>query len=164
VRHLEEFPRQYAALEHAMAAFGEFDLQAFKRAFNTAEDIDAYNQVQSVERALGRVQNFVADLAQAGVKIAQLPPPQKPHASAAHRAFTALSEAGVISKQLCRRLIRAQEARTTIEHGYLGTTAGNVHQAATLIRDTAREFLGPFREWITPYLTSGSASEAEGPE
>jgi uncharacterized protein YutE (UPF0331/DUF86 family) len=162
VRHLEEFPRQYAALEHAMAAFGDFDLQAFKRAFNTAEDIDAYNHVQSVERALGKVQNFVADLAQAGVKIAQLPPPQKPHASAAHRAFTALSEAGVISKQLCRRLIRAQEARTTIEHGYLGTTAGNVHQAATLIRDTAREFIGPFREWIKPYLISGSASKAEG--
>lgn len=154
VRHLEEFPRQYAALEHAMAAFGEFDLQEFKRAFNTVEDIDAYNHVQAVERALGRVQNFVADLAQTGAKIAQLPPPEKQHASAAHRAFTALSDAGVISKQLCRGLIRAQEARTTIEHGYLGTTAGNVHQAALLIRDSAREFIGPFRDWITPYLTS----------
>jgi hypothetical protein len=152
VRHLEEFPRQYAALEHAMAAFGDFDLQLFKRAFDTAEDIDAYNQVQAVERALGRVQNFVAELAEAGVKIAQLPPPEKQHASAAHRAFTALSDARVISKQLCRRLIRAQEARTTIEHGYLGTTAGNVHRAAELIRDSAREFIGPFSEWITPYL------------
>jgi uncharacterized protein YutE (UPF0331/DUF86 family) len=153
VRHLEEFPRQYAALEHAMAAFGDFDLHEFKRAFNTTEDIDAYNQVQAVERALGRVQNFVADLAQAGAKIAQLPPPKQQHASAAHRAFAALSDAGVISKQLCRRLIRAQEARTTIEHGYLGTTAGNVHQAAQLIRDSAREFIEPFRDWITPYLT-----------
>jgi uncharacterized protein YutE (UPF0331/DUF86 family) len=153
VRHLEDFPRQYTALEHAMAAFGDFDLHEFKRAFNTAEDIDAYNQVQAVERALGRVQNFVSDLAQAGTKLAQLPPPEKQHALAAHRAFAALSNVGVISKQLCRRLIRAQEARTTIEHGYLGTTAGNVHQAAQLIRDSAREFIGPFRDWITPYLT-----------
>ncbi len=68
----------------------------------------------------------------------------------------------MISKQLCPRLIRAQEVRTTIEHGYLRTTAGNVHQAATLIRDTAREFIGPFRDWIEPYLASGSASRAEG--
>lgn len=158
MRHLEELPRQYAALEHAMAAFGEFDLQLFKRAFNTDEDIDAYNQVQAVERALGRVQNFVAELAEAGVKLAQLPPPEKLHASAAQRAFTALSDAGVITKRLCRRLVRAQEARTTIEHGYLGTSAGTVHQAARLIHESAREFIGPFSEWVMPYL-AGEDSE-----
>jgi uncharacterized protein YutE (UPF0331/DUF86 family) len=135
-----------------MAAFGDFDLQKFKQAFNTTDDIDAYNQVQAVERALGRVQNFVADLAQAGSRLAQLPSPDQQHTSAAHRAFVSLRDAGVISKQLCRRLIRAQDARTTIEHGYLGTTAGNVHQAARLIRESAREFIGPFRSWIAPYL------------
>lgn len=36
VRHLENFPRQYAALERAMAAFGgDFDLHLFKQAFDT---------------------------------------------------------------------------------------------------------------------------------
>lgn len=152
-RHLEEFPRQYAALEHAMAAFGDFDMQEFKRAFNTTDDIDAYNRVQAVERALGRVQNFVADLAQTASKLAQLPSAAERHVSAPHQAFLALRDAGVISKQLCRRLIRAQDARTTIEHGYLGTSAGNVHQAAQLIHDSAREFIGPFRDWVAPYLT-----------
>jgi hypothetical protein len=151
-RHLEEFPRQYAALEHAMAAFGDFDLQEFKRAFNTTDDIDAYNRVQAVERALGRVQNFVADLARAGSTLAQLPPPAQRHASSTHEAFVALRDAGVLSKQLCRRLIRAQDARTTIEHGCLGTSAGNVHEAAELIHDGAREFIGGFRDWIEPYL------------
>ncbi len=137
-----------------MAAFGDFDLQEFKRAFNTTDDLDAYNRVQAVERALGRVQNFVADLAQAGSKLAQLPSPtEQRHASSVHQAFTALRDAGVISRQLCRRLITAQDARTTIEHGYLGTSAGNVHQAAQLIYDSAREFIGPFRDWIAPYLT-----------
>jgi uncharacterized protein YutE (UPF0331/DUF86 family) len=152
-RHLEDFPRQYAALESAMSAFGEFDLHEFKRAFNTTDDIGAYNRVQAVERALGRVQNFVADLAQAGTKLAQLPPPAERHASPAHQAFVALRDAGVLSKQLCRRLIRAQEARTTVEHGYLGTSAGNVHQAARLIHESAREFIAVFRAWIAPYLT-----------
>ncbi len=136
-----------------MAAFGNFDLQEFKQAFNTTDDIDAYNRVQAVERALGRVQNFVAHLAQAGAKLAELPPSAERHASSAHQAFMALRDAGVLSKQLCRRLIRAQDARTTIEHGYLGTSAGNVHEAARLIRDSAREFIGAFRDWMAPYLT-----------
>jgi uncharacterized protein YutE (UPF0331/DUF86 family) len=153
VRHLEDFPRQYAALEHAMAAFGDFDVQEFKRAFNTTDDIDAYSRVQAVERALGRVQNFVADLAHAGSKLAQLPFPAERHTSSANEAFMALRDAGVLSKQLCRRLVRAQEARTTIEHGYLGTSAGNVHQAARLIHQSAREFISAFSAWIAPYLT-----------
>jgi uncharacterized protein YutE (UPF0331/DUF86 family) len=157
-RHLEEFPRQYAALEHAMAAFGDFDLQEFKRAFNTTEDIEAYNRVQAVERALGRVQNFVAELAQAGSKLAQLPTPAERHASQAHTAFVALSEAGVLSKSLCRRLIRAPDARTTIEHGYLGASAGKVHEAATLIHGSAREFIAAFRDWIEPFLLDQGVS------
>lgn len=136
-----------------MAAFGDFDLQEFKRAFDTTDDIDAYNRVQAVERALGRVQNFVAEVAQASSKLAQLPQPAERHVSSAHQAFLALRDAGVINKQLCRRLIRAQDARTTIEHGYLGTSAGNVHQAAQLIHDSSREFIEPFRGWIEPYLT-----------
>ncbi len=74
VRHLEDLPRQYAALEHGMASFGtDFDLQQFKAAYSTAEDMDAYNRVQAVERALGRVQNYVGELAEAGVKLAALP-------------------------------------------------------------------------------------------
>jgi len=64
----------------------------------------------------------------------------------------ALRDGGVLGKQLCRRLIRAQDARTTIEHGYLGTSAGNVHEAAQLIHDSAREFIRAFRDWIAPYL------------
>jgi hypothetical protein len=55
VRHLEDLPRQYAALEHAMASFGtDFDLQQFKAAYNTSEDMDAYNRVQGLEGDLRR--------------------------------------------------------------------------------------------------------------
>jgi hypothetical protein len=60
VRHLEEFPRQYAALESAMGAFGgEFDMQQCKEAFNTKDDMEAYNRVQAVERAVGRVRTLL---------------------------------------------------------------------------------------------------------
>jgi uncharacterized protein YutE (UPF0331/DUF86 family) len=154
VRRLEDFPRQYYALENAMGAFGEdFDLQAFKAAFNTAEDMDAYNRVQAVERAVSRLQNFVAELADAGVKLAQLfRGPGKTPASAAQQAFEALREAGVIDGRLCRRLTRAQSARSRIEHGYVDVPAGDVHRTATLVHDAARDFIGPYRAWVGSYL------------
>jgi hypothetical protein len=153
VRHLEDLPRQYAALENAMAAFGDdFDLQQFKAAHNTTEDMDAYNRVQAVERAVGRVQNYVAELAQAGAKLAELPKAIDGYGSEAQQAFEALRDAGILRRGLCRQLVQAQNARTRIEHSYVKTPAGDVHRAATLVRDAARDFLRAYRTWIEPYL------------
>ncbi len=153
VRHLEDFPRQYAALESAMAAFGEdFDLQSFKEAFNTTEDMQAYNRVQALERAAGRVQNFVAKLADAGVGLAGLPRPSVKDGSSAQQAFEALRDAKVIDGGLCQRLVRAQRARSLIEHSYLQTPAGDVHRAASLVHESARSFIGAYRAWVEPFL------------
>ena len=158
--HLEDFPRQYAALETGMAAFGEdFDLAEFKVAYNTTdpEQMEAYNRVQAVERALGRVQNYVADLAIAGVLLAELP--LESDGSQAERAFEALSDAEVIDSELCRRLIRAQKARRRIEHSYLDIPAGDVHRATELVREAAREFIGRYRSWIEPHLEHTGPSQ-----
>jgi uncharacterized protein YutE (UPF0331/DUF86 family) len=165
VRHLEEFPRQYAALESAMAAFGEnFDLQRFKAAFNTTDDLQSYNQVQAVERAIGRVQNFVAELAISGVKLARLPGSSgEARGSPAVLAFESLHNAGVIDRGLCRRLVRAQGARTTIEHGYIQASAGDVHRAAELVRESARDFIGPYRAWIEALLEGAAPRGAPRP-
>jgi uncharacterized protein YutE (UPF0331/DUF86 family) len=154
VRHLEDFPRQYAALETAMAAFGEdFDLRRFKEAFNTREDMEAYNRVQALERALGRVQNFVAELTETGMKLGDLPRPRiGEQGSPAQQAFEALRDAEIIDGGLCRRLVRAQKARSLLEHSYVRTSAGDVHRAAQLVHETAREFIGSYRGWIEPYL------------
>jgi hypothetical protein len=152
VRRLEDFPRQYSALENAMGFFGEdFDLKVFRDAYNTTEDMDAYNRVQALERAMSRLQNFVAELAEAGAKLAELPSdPNKPRTSAAQQAFDALRDAGVINGALCLRLTRgAQSARSRIEHGYVDVPpAGDVHRAATFVHDAARDFIGRYRAWI----------------
>lgn len=153
VRHLEDFPRQYSALETAMTAFGgDFDLAQFKAAFNASdpEQMEEYNRVQAVERAVGRLQNYVADLAVAGVRLAGLPPEED--GSEPVRAFNALRSAKVIDGELCRRLIRAQQARVMIEHSYVDTAAGDVHRAVELIREVAGDFIGPYRAWIEPHL------------
>jgi hypothetical protein len=154
VRYLGDFPRQYAALENAMGAFGDdFDLTEFKRAFDTPDDMEAYNRVQAVERAVGRVQNYVAELAEAGAKLAQLPrPPLGGQRSRAEQVFEALREGGIIDRALCRRLVQAQAAWTRIEHSHVQTPAGDVHRATKLVRDAARQFIGAYRTWIGPYL------------
>jgi len=154
VSHLEDFPRQYAALETAMAAFGDdFDVKQFKAAFNTSEDLEAYNRAQAVERAVGRVQNYVADLAATAVRLAELPrKPLGDRGSAAQQAFEALRDAKVIDAELCRRLVRAQRARSLIEHIYVRTPAGDVHRATRLIHAAAGDFIGPYRAWIESYL------------
>jgi uncharacterized protein YutE (UPF0331/DUF86 family) len=149
--HLADFPRQYAALESAMGSFGiDFDLPVFKVAFETEDDMDAYNRVQAVERGIGRVQNYVAELADAGARLADLP--LETSGSDAERAFEALRVAGVISGELCRRLKRAQGARSRIEHGYVRVPAGDVHREAELVHDAAGDFIGPFRSWIEQEL------------
>ena len=161
--HLEDFPRQYSALETAMAAFGEdFDVAQFKAAYNATdpEEMEAYNRVQAVERALGRVQNYVGDLALAGVLLAGLP--LESDGSQAERAFEALRDAEVIDGELCRRLIRAQKARVRIEHHYLDIPAGDVHRATQLVREAARDFIGRYASWIEPHLEAAGSSQNRG--
>jgi hypothetical protein len=152
VEHLGDFPRQYAALGNAMAEFGDgFELSAFKAAFESTTDMDAYNRAQAVERALGRVQNYVAELSITGSKLAGLRLAKTKENEAA-KAFGALRDAGVIGDALCRKLRRAQKARTMIEHSYVKVPAGNVHAAAELIIEGAREFGGPYRAWVEEFL------------
>jgi uncharacterized protein YutE (UPF0331/DUF86 family) len=139
-----------------MAAFGaDFDLREFKAAYDSVTDMGAYNRVQAVERAIGRVQNYVADLAVAGARLAQLSPQSDPKGSTVHQAFAALRDAKVIDGELCRRLTRAQDARTMIEHGYIEMPAGRVHQSGKLVHDAAWDFIGSYRKWIEQYLTDG---------
>lgn len=137
-----------------MAAFGEeFELSAFKRAYNTSNDLEAYNRVQAVERATGRVQNYAAELAEAGSKLAELTrPPKAEKGSAAQQSFEALRDAGVIKTNLCNRLSRAQRLRSMIEHGYVRTPAGDVHRAAELVHEAAAEFIERYRDWIPEYI------------
>jgi uncharacterized protein YutE (UPF0331/DUF86 family) len=143
-----------------MAAFGEdFDLRAFKLAFETREDLEAYNRVQAVERAVLRVQNYVGELAENGAKLAELPEPRGSGGSDIERAFAALRDAHVINGNLCRRLVRAQGARRRIEHSYVRVRAGDVHRATQLIHEAARDFIARYRQWIEPHLADGGETE-----
>lgn len=154
VEHLEDFERQCDALEFTMDAFGDnFDLARFEEAFNARDDREAYRDVQALERAIGRVQGYVGDLAQAGVRLTGLPSdPEGGGGFRARQAFEALRQAEVIDAELCGRLVKAQKGRSTIEHEYIPLSAGRVHEIAVLVQAAAQDFIGPFRAWIEPYL------------
>lgn len=152
---LEEFDYQFLLLEDAIRAFGEdFDLPAFKRAFEKESGVAGSQKVQLVERSFSHVQNFMAQLAEAGGMLAQLEPP-KIHEGPAARAFETLEEAGVINASLCTRLKRCQQARSEIEHDYIHVTAGRVHEMAKLAVESAPEFIERYKPWIEPYLRQG---------
>jgi hypothetical protein len=152
VAHMEDFPRQLLALETAMEKFDEdFELSEFKPAFEGRAGSEAYNQVQAVERGFARVQNYIAQLAQNGARLADLELP-KIHQGEAARAFEALREAGAIDAALCKRLKRIQKVRGEIEHEYLQVKAGRLHEAVELLAASAPDFIGPYTAWIERYL------------
>jgi len=75
--------------------------------------------------------------------------------SRAEAAFEALRAAKVINASLRRRLVRAQAARSRVEHSYLGAPAGDVHRATQLVHAAARDFIAAYRPWIEPLLKPG---------
>jgi hypothetical protein len=154
VAHLKDFPRQRAALSYAMSAFGEdFDLARFKEAYNSVDDRQGYRNVQGLERAVGRVQNFLTDLALDGARLAELPIGRRgDRDSRAKPYFDALRDARVIDGEVCRLLEKGQKARSALEHEYVTLRAGAVHRAAQVVGKTADDFIGSFRAWIEPYL------------
>jgi uncharacterized protein YutE (UPF0331/DUF86 family) len=152
---LVDFPRQHAALLHAMDAFGEFDLTAFKRAFEETRDMEVYNRVQAVEHSVVRVQTYVAELAIAGAKLAALELSKGSDEGVAECAFSALAQASTIDRPLARRLKKAQGARNRIEHGYIDLSAGEVHTAAIEVSEISLVFIGRYSAWIEPFLDDG---------
>ena len=145
---LADFPWQYRMLQEAADAFGkDFDLAEFKRAFETRSDAEGYRRAQLVERAVTRVQGYLADLAIAGVKLVGLEP-AKTDSGPAERAFSALARAEIIDSSLAGKLAKAQRARNRIEHGYPELSAGDVHRAAALVLEVAPDFVDRYSSWI----------------
>ncbi len=136
-----------------MGAFGDgFEIDLLKKAYETGSDLDAYNRAQALERAVGRVQNYVADLSIDGVKLAGLEAAKTSDSGPAVRAFETFRAAGVIGTGLCRRLVRAQTSRRFLDHDYVNVPAGSLHKSALLVRDCPTDFLRKYRFWIVDFL------------
>lgn len=152
VTYLEDFPRQLEALEAGMGAFGNnFDLQEFKRSFESKNGTEGYLRVQALERSFTRVQNYIAQLSYSGALLVGLALPKIREGTAA-RSFEALKAAGVIDASTCSRLKETQRTRSAVEHEYVRMKAGRLHKAIVLLADSAEDFIGAYAAWIDPYL------------
>lgn len=152
VAYLEDFPYQLEVFEESMNAFGEdFELREFKSSFEGQNGIEGSLRVHALERGFTRIQNHIAKLAQSGAMLAGLELP-KIHEGPAARSFEALKLAGVIDATTCKRLKQTQETRSAVEHDYVLMKAGRLHKSIALLAATARDFIGPYTAWITPYL------------
>ncbi len=152
VEGLASLPREHEALEYAMSEFGEgFELAELKRALDPKADVALYNRVQALERAVTRVQNLLADLAIAGVRLGGLALPAT-EAGLADRSFEALRQEQVITAALSRRLRNAQRMRNLIEHDYNKVSAGQLWKVVEDVRTLGTEFTRPFRDWVGPML------------
>lgn len=152
--HLEDFARQLEALRYGAEQFGpDFDLAAFEKAFSS-DDPALYSQVLVVERAFGRLQNFMAAIAEDGARLAELP--RRPHRGNEPKAapsFEALRDADVIPAAVCQRVVRAQKSRSLFEHDYVAVDAADVHVAVKGLLIAAPGFIKPVAAWLEPFLT-----------
>lgn len=147
---LEDLPRQVTALGRSYAGFA--DAAAFASAFKS-EDPEVYSQVLVLERAFGRVQNHLADLARDGSLLGGLRlRPLKADEPQAQSAFEALRDGRVIPADLTKRLVARQKVRTALEHHYSQIPPRRLYDAAGGMLVDVPRFVDRYAAWITPFL------------
>jgi uncharacterized protein YutE (UPF0331/DUF86 family) len=144
---LADLRRHHRALLYAMGGFGEdFDLDAFAAASASA-DPEELARVYAVERPFELVDNYVVELAVAGLEAAgTLEPGEDPGGGIA--ALRRLRDAGVVSQQRCDRLERVHRVRTEIQHEYPDVRSRSVHEAAYLLASELPGFLRDYARWL----------------
>ncbi len=138
--------RHLLALRTAMAEFGDdFDLNAFRAAY-ASEDPVELNRVKALERGVDQLYNYIAELSAFGLELAELR--GRRDETNARRDLDALLDAGVISRELTRRLQRLRELRRMLVHEYAIATAEQVHESALIVTDNFPAFYDAYRAWI----------------
>jgi uncharacterized protein YutE (UPF0331/DUF86 family) len=143
---MSDVRRHLLALRTGMAEFGDdFELDAFRSAY-VADDPVELNRVKAVERGVDQLYNYIAELAAFGLELAELR--GRRDETNARRDLDAMRDAGVISRELTRRLQRLRELRRMLVHEYATATAEQVHESALIVTDSFPAFYDAYRSWI----------------
>jgi uncharacterized protein YutE (UPF0331/DUF86 family) len=143
---VSDIRRHLLALRTAMAEFGDdFDLDPFRAAY-VSEDPVELNRVKAVERGVDQLYNYIAELAACGLELAELR--GRRDETNARRDLDALRDAGVISRELTRRLQRLRELRRMLVHEYATATAEQIHESALIVTANFPAFYDAYRAWI----------------
>jgi hypothetical protein len=138
--------RHVGALRVAMAEFGEdFDLEPFRVAF-AAEDPAALNRVKALERGAEQLSNCISELAACGLELAGVRGRGDP--ADTRGDLDQLRAAGVLSRELTRRLQRLCELRRMLGREDATATAERVHESVRLLADSFTPFLAAYGGWV----------------
>lgn len=130
-----------------MAGFGDdFDLELFAAA-SASEDPDELIRAYAVERPFELLDNYVIELAAAGlVEALVYQPGSVPSSGIA--VLRALRDAGVISAERCTRLERIHRVRSELQHAYPDVRAHAVHEAAHLLVVELPGLVRDYQGWL----------------
>jgi uncharacterized protein YutE (UPF0331/DUF86 family) len=129
-----------------MSEFGEnFDVDTFRDGYNSQDPVEL-NRVKAVERGVDLLYNYIAELTAYGLELAGI---RGRHDETNARAdLDALHRAGVLSRELTRRLQQLRELRRMLVHEYATATAEQVHESARLLVANLPLFYEAYRKWI----------------
>lgn len=144
---LADLRRHLDALRHAMAGFGnDFDLEFFAAA-SASDDPDELVRAYAVERPFELLDNYVIELAVAGLVEARIYQPGSAPSSGI-AVLRAVRDVGVISAERCTRLERIHRVRTDVQHAYPDVRAHAVHEAAHLLVVELPGFVRDYQGWL----------------
>lgn len=144
---LADLRRHYGALLHAMGAFGEDFAPEELAAAARSDDPDELARLYSVERPFELLDNYVVELAAAGLVAAgTLAPGEEP--SSGIEALRKLHDEGVISRQRCKRLEQIHRARSALQHRYPDMQTHALHEAVHAIAAELPGFLADYARWL----------------
>lgn len=147
---LRDVPRHRAALDEAIAAFGEsFEREAFLAAAASSDPPELL-KAYAIQSGFENLQNHVTGLTREALELAgRLAPGERANAA---RDLRRLQRAGAISKARCERLIAVQDIRSSLQHADTETAPADLHEAVALLLAELDGFLAGYRRWLGEQL------------
>lgn len=139
-------PAERAALQLAMGQFGEdFDLDAWRTAYDSPDPLDM-NRVRQVTGGYAELVNHCTEMVRAAVSLGALRPLDR--RLDAPGDYRALAQAGGVSKESARELIRLHSTRNKLAHIYIEVRADELHAAVLALLDRLPRFVKDYVAWL----------------
>lgn len=146
VTRIRDIPRHEAALDLAIAAFGErFDGARFVEVA-TSTDPAQLLLAYGIQSGFENLQNHLAGLTRDALElVGELSSAEPPNAA---RDLRRLERLGAVTRARCDAIISVQKLRNGLQHAYAETAPEELHAAVVLLRRELRAFLADYQRWL----------------
>jgi uncharacterized protein YutE (UPF0331/DUF86 family) len=138
---LADTPRHYKALGYALSTFT--DGEGYLAAATSTDPVEL-GRAYTVERPFELLENYVIELARAGLEEAKVTADEM----TGRQALRALADQQVISNALRDRLIEIHDLRNQLAHDYPDIKAQKLYEAACALEALLQEFMRRYLRWL----------------